>query len=242
MRLNARSSVPLYLQLRNILLKRINTGELSPHERLPSERELVQQFGISRMTVRRTLQDLVQEGILYTRVGKGTFVSNVHFEQNHVLTGFTEEMQRLRQDVSSQVLEFIIIPAANHLDEELGVSPGAALYRLKRVRFANGIPMALETAHIPQSLCPGLEAHDFSHESLYEVLRSKYGLRLINAQQTIVATLADERERRLFKIKHPAAVLRMKRRTWTDRNLIAEYVESVYRGDLYNLRVRLSAE
>lgn len=239
--MDANSSIPLYRQLKNRLLKRINAGELKPYDRLPSERDLGDEFAISRMTVRQALQALIHEGFLYTRVGKGTFVNNINFEQQPVLTGFTEQMQKLDLDISSQVLGFTLEPASASLAEILETAPNSAVFKLRRLRLANGLPLALEIAYIPQELCPNLTRFDFSKESLYEVMRREYGLRLVSAEQTVVAALADRDEHRLFGTQPPAAVLRMKRVTHTLLNNVAEYVESVYRGETYKLRVLLQA-
>lgn len=239
--MDTNGSIPLYRQLKDRLLKRINAGELKPYDRLPSERDLGDEFGISRMTVRQALQVLIHEGFLYTRVGKGTFVNNINFEQQPVLTGFIEQMQKLDLDISSQVLGFTLEPASASLAEILEAVPNSAVFKLKRLRLANGLPLALEIAYIPQELCPNLNRFDFSKESLYAVMRREYGLRLASAEQTVVAALADRDEHRLFGTQPPAAVLRMKRVTRTHLNNVAEYVESVYRGETYKLRVWLQA-
>lgn len=238
--IDTHSSTPLYLQLKDKLFKRISSGELKPNQRLPSEREMVEELGISRMTVRNALQALVREGFLYTRIGKGTFVSNINFQQDNNLTGFTEQMGKLDLEVSSQVLEFSVAPIGTKLSTSLEVSPNSAVYKLCRIRLANQKPLAVETAYIPKDLCPNLDQFDFSSLSLYETMRREYGIRMATAEQTIVASLAKRDEHRLFNTKPPAAVLRMKRVTRTDRDLIAEYVESVYLGESYEVRTLLT--
>jgi GntR family transcriptional regulator len=240
--LDPKSSVPLYLQLREALLNRITHGKIAPHEKLPSERELVREFGISRMTVRRAVQDLIQEGLLYTRVGKGTFVSSLRFEQDHLLTGFTEEMRGLDRNVSSEVLAMDLILADEMLVDKLELDPNSPVHRLHRLRKADDIPLASEIAHIPQELCPTLDQYNFASESLYATMGRVFGVRLVSAKQTVVASLANAAEHRIFNTTHPAAVLRMQRTTRTEKNVIAEYVESVYRGDLYKLSARLVAD
>ena len=238
--LDASSSIPLYLQIRDRVLGWIATGELQPHDRLLSERELVIKFGVSRMTVHRTIHDLVKEGILYTRVGKGTFVSGIRFEQDQLLTGFTEEMETLKHRVHSIVRNFETLSATSSIAKELDIQAGLAVYRLERVRLIDDVPIAIETAFIPSQLCPDLKRYDFSSESLYAVLKRDYGMRLVRAEQEMIAALANEQEHQVFRTSHPSAVLRMRRRTYTNQSLVVEYVESVYRGDLYKLRTSLA--
>lgn len=237
--LNPQGPVPLYIQLRDSLLRLIRQGDLKPHDRLPSERELGVEYGISRMTVRQAVQALIRDGFLYTRVGKGTFVGDVRFEQDRTLTGFTEEMQSLGMTTSSRVLETAVLPASPELAAILHVHPTSAVICLARLRIANGHLIAYEKAHLPQSLCPDLLQHDFSTESLYTVLRQEYGLKLVTAEQTVEAALANRQEVRMLQLKSPAAVLRMKRVTRTDQGYVAEYTESVYRGDRYQLSTTL---
>ncbi len=117
------------------------------------------------MTVRQALQLLVKEGVLYTAAGKGTYVSEVLFEQDHALTGFTEQMQRASLQAASHVLEATIIPATPYIAGKLEIPAHSGVILLKRLRLANDKPVAIETAYLPD-LCPDLLRHDFSRESL----------------------------------------------------------------------------
>jgi len=236
------SSEPLYLQLKNKLIKMIISEVYKPGEKLPSERVLSEEHNISRMTVREALKGLANEGYIYTQVGKGTFVSNINYEQDTVLTGFTEQMHKKGGEVSSTVLEFTLAPVVPRVLEKLELKPGDLVYKLKRIRYVNKRVLAIETAFIPAYLCKGLDKYDFSRESLYNILRKEYGLQLVLAEQTIVASLANADEYRLFETQPPEAVLRIKRITKTNHKDIVEYVESVYRGDSYTLQTRLSCE
>ncbi len=240
--IDQKSSEPLYLQLKNKLVERIISGVYKPEEKLPSERVLSEELNISRMTVREALKRLINDGYIYTQVGKGTFVNNILYKQDTVLTGFTEQMQKIGSEVTSKVLEFSLEKVHSNAKAMLELRPNDLVYKLKRIRYANKRVLAIETAYIPAYLCKGLEKHDFSKESLYTILRKEYGLKLVLADQTIVASLADDDEYRLFEIQPPEAVLRIKRITKTNLKEPAEYVESVYRGDSYILQTQLSCE
>ena len=234
------SSEPLYLQLKNKLIKRIISEVYKPGERLPSERVLSEELKISRMTVREALKGLVNEGYIYTQVGKGTFVKNIQYKQDDVLTGFTEQMYKIGGEVSSRVLEFSLAPVVPSAMAKLEIEPNDLVYKLKRIRYVNKRVLAIETAFIPAYLCKDLDKYDFSRESLYAILRKEYGLQLVLAEQTIVASLANDDEYSIFETQPPEAVLRIKRITKTNHKDVAEYVESVYRGDSYTLQTQLS--
>lgn len=239
--MNINSSKPLYMQLKDMLLERIMSGEYKPEEKLPSERDLSEELNISRMTVREALKALVNEGYIYTQVGKGTYVTNLHYKQDTSLTSFSEQMKKLGKKVSNKVIEFSLDQANMEVINKLELHQNSLVYKLKRLRLANNKVIAIETAYIPEDLCKKLDEFDFSHESLYAVLRNNYGLQLSLADQIIIASLANEDEYQIFDIDSPAAVLRMKRITKTKQKKVIEYVESVYRGDSYVLFTQLSS-
>ncbi|MCJ7624482.1 MAG: GntR family transcriptional regulator [Anaerolineaceae bacterium] len=240
--IDQKSSEPLYLQLKKKLIEGIISGVYKPGEKLPSERILSEELKISRMTVREALKILNNDGYIYTQVGKGTFVQDILYKQDTVLTGFTEQMHKINHEVSSKVLEFSLQKVQPNVITMLEIGPNDLAYKLKRIRYANKKVLAIETAYIPSDLCIGLEKHDFSKESLYSVLRDDYGLKLVLAEQTVIASLAEDDEYRLFDIQSPDAVLRIKRLTKTNLKQPIEYVESVYRGDSYILHTQLSCE
>jgi GntR family transcriptional regulator len=117
---------------------------------------------------------------------------------------------------------------------------GAEIVLLTRVRLADGVPLAIETVHLPPYLCPNLLSHDFSTESLYDVLEREYGYRLTRAEQTIEAALANSREIATLQLVPPAPVLVMERLTFTDQDILIEHVQSTYRGDRYKFRSSLA--
>jgi len=240
MSLNKESPIPLYLQLKEILLGKIENCELKPHDRLPSERDLAKEFGISRMTVRQALNELAHEGRIYARVGKGTYVAEPKIDQNlQVLTSFTEDMHNRGLVPSAKLLEAGLIPASPKLATILHIQPGTEVVKLERLRLANDIPMALETAYLPHHLCPNILQYDLAARSLYEILRRQYKLRLAKAKQTIEAALANEREAELLNLSIPSPILLMERTTFLEEGQVIEYVKSAYRGDKYKFHVVL---
>lgn len=237
MALDHNHPTPLYIQLKEILRSRIESGYYAPHDRLPSERELSEQHGISRMTARQALLELTQEGLVYARVGKGTFVSEPKIDQQLLeLTGFSEDMHRRGLRPSSRVLEASLGPASAKVAQVLQVPYGTEVVTLSRIRLADGSPLAVETAHLPHHRCPNILDYDFTTLSLYDVLRGTYGYQLVQAQQTIEAGLAGQRELELLELAPPAPILIMERLTYTDQGFPIEYVRSAYRGDRYKFR------
>ncbi len=240
-RLKRNHPLPLYVQLYETLRADIQAQRLKPHQQIPSERALCERFHVSRMTVRQALVDLARGGFLYSRVGKGTFVSEPKIDQQlKTLTGFSQEMKNRGSVSASRVLEAKLQPARDDLAQILRVSVGSEIVLLTRVRLADGIPLAIETVHLLHNLCPNLLRHNFAVESLYDVLEREYGYRLTRADQTIEAALAGPREIALLQLVPPAAVLTMERLTFTDQNILIEYVQSIYRGDRYKFRSSLA--
>jgi GntR family transcriptional regulator len=242
-RLKRNHPQPLYAQLKESLRTDILAGRLRAHEQLPSERELCARFRVSRMTVRQALLDLTREGLIYSRAGKGTFASEPKIDQQlRALSGFSQDMQSRGSKPSSRVVEAKIERAKEPVAQLLGVPPGTEVILLTRVRLADNLPLAIETVHIPQTLCPNLLHHDFARESLYGVLEREYGYRLTRAEQTIEAALARPREAALLRMTLPAPVLVMERLTYTDQGVLIEHVHSIYRGDRYKFHSTLAPQ
>lgn len=228
---------PLYIQVKEALLAEIRSGRYGPHDRLPSERELSERFDVSRMTVRQALLDLARDGAVYTRVGKGTFVAAPKIDQQlRTLTSFSQDIRAWGGQPSSLVLEARELAASDEVAAALHIAPGAPVILLSRLRLADNLPLAIETAKLPAARCPGLLRHDFRTASLYHVLRTEYGIEPAQAEQVIEAALATPREAELLGVTPPAAVLRMQRLTRDADGQPIEYVHSTYRSDRYKFR------
>lgn len=228
---------PLYLQIKEYILAEIKAERFRPDQRLPSERELSQLFQVGRMTVRQALLELMHEGKIYTRIGKGTFVLAPKIDQQlRSLTGFSQDVRVRGGAPSSQVLEAKVILAPPAAARALHLSSKDQIVLLTRLRLSDGIPLALESAHLPYALFPNLLEHNFAVESLYEVLKNDYGVMLVQAEQTMEAALATHYEIEMLSLRPPAAVLKMERLTYNQDGQPVEYVPSTYRGDRYKFR------
>ncbi|GAA1619695.1 transcriptional regulator NagR [Nonomuraea maheshkhaliensis] len=232
------SPVPKYFQLREILLDLIDSDELSIGAAIPSERELCQRFGLSRMTVRQAVDHLVSEGRLHRVPGKGTFVARPKIELALQLTSFTDDMRARGMIPGSRDLDRRVVRASAHLAKELGIQPGEEVHFIERLRTADGEPLSIERAHIPVKLAPDLAEHNLSDRSLYELLESRYGLVMDAGELTIDGGIADPSDADLLKLPRGGAVLLLQRRSFSG-GVCAELGVSTYRADRYQLRTML---
>ena len=230
---------PAYLQLRDRLVQAIETGDLAPGTALPSERELAVAVGLSRMTVRRAFEALVEDRLVEQRQGSGTYVLPQRLEQtvDRVL-GFTDEVRSLGHKPGSRLLTSSQAPAEPHVAEALRLGKGERVLKLERLRTADDEPLALQTSHlIPRLLDLPLERM----ESLYRTIENHYGLRPAGARQTVSARLPTRHESRLLELPQHSPVLALERLTFDAAGEPFEYVESAYRGDRYRLALDLRA-
>ncbi|MEO0563913.1 MAG: GntR family transcriptional regulator [Chloroflexota bacterium] len=235
------SAEPLYEQIKTHLLERIEDGTYPPHSKIPSERVLSDQFSVSRMTVKHAIKELVFSERLYTRVGKGTFVSEPPITQElTTLTSFTEDMASLGKTTSNRVLQAETLAATDKLAKLFAVPHGTELALLRRLRLVDNVPVALESSYLRHAVCKGvLTARDYGGASLYAALREDYGLQLAYAEQRISAGLSTPREASLLEIESGFPLLHITRVTFLPDDTPLEYVESAYRGDRYVFRARL---
>lgn len=185
---------PLWIQAVNLIRGEIDRGELRPGMRLAPERELCRQLGISRVTLRKALGHLVEEGVLSASHGRGWYVTRAapKKEWPNSLESFSETAARMGLKPHSKVFLAQASPASIDEAEQLGIAPGTALFRLERVRLLDGVPIALDLTQIPLALVPGIEDVDFADRSLYATL-SAAGVEPVRADSTIEATKADDR-------------------------------------------------
>ena len=185
------SETPLYEQLWKHLRLMIQTGQLQPGDRLIPENELCSLLGISRTTVRQSMDQLVAEGLIVRHKGRGSFVASPKMKRPiHYLYNFTENIRELGAVPSSQVLLACVEHADDALMHQLELPAGhPQVFHLIRIRCANDAPVLLEDTYIPYYLCQGIETVDFSTDSLYRTLEETYQLKLHHATETIEAIL-----------------------------------------------------
>ncbi len=233
-------TVPLYIQIREALAERIQSGEWPPGTRIPAERELVAEFGASRGTIRQAISDLVSKGLLRRVQGSGTYVADPKVDvPAHLLLSFTETMRRHGLEPGAQVLSVETIPASRKLCQLLNLSLGDQVYRIVRLRTGNNQPVALEYSHFPVKLCPGLDRFDLQRRSIYRILDEEYGLALVRAEQTLEPTLARRFEAEVLGVPEGTPLMLWERLAFTSTGLPVEYAKDLYRGDRVRFRVML---
>lgn len=234
-----RANLPLYLQLQEVLKDEIQHGRLKPGDQLPPERELSDQFRMSRMTVRQALNQLVTEGLLYRVQGKGTFVAKPKITQNlWQLSSFTEDMLSRGMKPGAVVIEREVIHAEPKLAELFKLDKDMRLIKIRRLRTADGEPIALETTHLPYQQFQSILEKDLTG-SLYELLAFEYRVSLARARQSIEAREAWTLEAGLLKIPEKTPVLIIERISYDVDMQVIEYVNSCYRADKYKFYVEL---
>ena len=212
------------------LIERLGVGEA-----IPSERQLSGDLGVSRLTVRAALDDLVREGFLERRQGAGTFVSEPKIAQELTMTSFTEDMQRRGMVPSSKTLELKTVAAGARLGRLLHVSPSERIVVVTRLRYADRETMAIETLHVAESLVPGLTAKDLERHSFYELLEDRFGIVVVGGSQAIEPTVTNEDESAALGVPLHSPAFLFERTTRAADGRIVEYVRSIYRGDRYRL-------
>ncbi|HST26037.1 MAG TPA: GntR family transcriptional regulator [Gaiellaceae bacterium] len=214
--------------------------QLSVGESIPSERQLSIDLGVSRLTVRAALDDLVREGHLVRRRGAGTFVSEPKIAQELTMSSFTDDIRARGMTPGSRTLELGVVAAGARLGRVLHVSPSEPVVVAKRLRLADRETMAIETLHVRESLIPGLTKSDLEDGSFYELLRSRYGIVIVAGQQTIEPTVTNEEESLALGVPLHSPAFLFERVTRSESGEIVEFVSSIYRGDRYRLVTELS--
>jgi GntR family transcriptional regulator len=209
--------------------------QLGVGEAIPSERQLSGELGVSRLTVRAALDDLVREGFLQRRHGAGTFVSEPKIAQELTMTSFTEDMHRRGMVPSSKTLELKSVTAGARLGRLLHVSPSEEIVVVTRLRYADRETMAIETLHVAESLVPGLTAKDLEQHSFYELLEERFGVVVVGGNQAIEPTVTNEEESAALGVPLHSPAFLFERTTRAADGTIVEYVRSIYRGDRYRL-------
>ncbi|WP_280769233.1 GntR family transcriptional regulator [Salipaludibacillus daqingensis] len=237
--INKDSPIPIYYQLEEKIKGQIEQGELKTGDMLPSEREYADRFEISRMTVRQAISKLVNDGYVYRKKGTGTFVAEKKIEQPlQGLTSFTEDMKTRGMKPSNRLIHFRVVPATSYTASALNIDEGAPVYEIQRIRLADGVPMALETNYLSESLNPRL-TEEVVQSSLYDFIENKLNKKIGEATQIIESSIVTEKEMELLEVKKGSPVLIIERKTYLDDGTPLEVVKSAYRADRYRFMINM---
>lgn len=240
--MNGAEHIPFYQQIKNLFIQEIESGKLRQGDKLPSERELATQYQISRMTARHAISILEREGFVERIVGSGTFVTNRRIQMDFVeFTSFSKSMISKGLRPSTNTIYLRKEPANSFVARMLNILEGHEVLSIKRVRYADDVPVAIELSHIPYVYCPDIEAY-MNHEgiSLYQVLEEYYGIVLVGADQTMRISLSDEEESKLLRIGNDSPCILIEANAFDKQDRLIEFSQALTRGDIVRFFSKLS--
>lgn len=237
------NGIPLYHQLKEIFVEKIVGGEWPAGEMIPNENQLCEQYGVSRGPVRQALDQLVREGLLERKQGKGTRVLPPKIERGlSGLYSFTTLIEGRGLRPSTRLLSFEKVSAEGSVVRYLQLAEGTPVFKFRRLRLADDEPLILETVYLPEAVSPGLGEAELNAAPLYTILTSRYGMPLVHAKQFFEPTVADEYEAHELSISKGAPVLLMQNITYTAGDRPVVLSKAIMRGDRVRYFVELSAE
>ncbi len=230
---------PLYIQIRNAIHADIVNLNLLPGQKLPSEDELAARFGVSRMTVRQGIADLLDMGLLYRRHGVGTFVAQPHVDRDHSrLSNFVEMAKKEGIDLKIRLLAAEVVPAKLKVSRSLSLEEGEFVIRVKTLRYTDGLPITLHDSYVPYRLFPQLLQEDLETNHLWDILES-HGHRVKRALEVLEAREAGEEIAGLLEMDTGAPILYKERTVFLDDGTPVDFTYCYNRGDRYRLTVVL---
>jgi GntR family transcriptional regulator, N-acetylglucosamine utilization regulator len=237
--LDRSSYTPLYQQIGEALRVRIENGELVPGDKIPSENDLTEQYHVSRNTVRLAIGSLILDGLVYRVRGRGTYVAAERMSYGLMhMNSFSEEMQLRGLVPGSRVLSFLQELPSKRMSQILKIDSTQMVYRIERLRLADGEPMALNYSFIPVFLCPTLEYEDLASGSLYELLENQYGYQLGYAEYVIKTSIADDQQAKLLGIPVDNTLIMREGTSYLEDGTPIEYTVLYNRGDRYEYTFR----
>lgn len=233
------SSVPMYSQIREIIRRQVLDGTYAPHSQVPSESQMMEAFGVSRITVRQALADLQREGLIFKVAGKGSFVAKPKaFQSLSRLQGFGEAMSPAGYETFSQVLSAKRVKAGELIARRLQVKPGSMVFEIQRLRHLNREPISVDVSYFRLPLGERLAREDLPARDIFVILENDYGMQLTHAELQIEAISADETLARQLRIAEASPLLRIERLTYADAQPV-DFEFLYYRGDAFQYRLRI---
>jgi GntR family transcriptional regulator len=242
MKFQKKSGVPLYLQIKEHLLSKIDAGVWPEEAMIPTESELCAEYGVSKITVREAIKLLVHDGRLSRIAGKGTFITPQKIEQRlNRFFSFTRWAQQNGLEPASRILKVETSPADVHIARHLDIPEQEPVTRIERLRLGNNEPLMLEVIWLPAALCPDIHLQDLSNVPLNDILQSVYGIALVKARESIEPQMADDYMSKLLSIEREVLLLHVEHTAYALGNRIVYFVTSSYRGDRVKFSIELEA-
>ncbi len=235
--INRQSFTPIYIQIAQQITQSIQDGEFAYGEQLPSERELAERYNTTRITARQAVDELVKRSIAYRVQGKGTFLARPKIREASGFVSFSEELRQRGFVPTSRTLIQQLVAATKAVADKLQIEEGTEVLQLNRVRLANDQPVALEYSYINLKLFPGIQREAFENQSLFDIMRHRYGIFPTWAEAEIEARLVTKQEAEWLAMPASQAVLVAHRLTFTEAFEAIETVDSVYPGDRFPIYI-----
>lgn len=230
-KVNSDSPVPLYYQLKEIIIESINKGEYGVGDIIPSENQLCKMYNVSRSTSQKALDELVHEGILTRKQGVGTFVTAPRIEQAlSNFYSFSDAMKAHGYEHEAKVLSISVEASTPKQAKVLNISQEERVIVLTRLRYVNGTPFVLETSCIPEKLAPGLNEVDFSKNSLYKTLMNTYRLYVVKAREMFEPVLINKSESQLLEVSEGSPAIMLERIAYSSNDEAVEFCHSIIPG------------
>jgi GntR family transcriptional regulator len=230
----------LYARVETVLAGEITDGDLVVGDQLPTEDSLIARFGVSRITVRRAIQNLVSRGLVEIRRGKGTFVAPPKITQDlKELSGFVEDMHALGRKPAARVIGKEIVTANATVARHLALTRGERVVRIRRVRLADGVPLSFDETYLPLEIGKKIITNNLKVEPIFSLLERKYDVPLIEAEYKLDAVAAENEVVRALKVKPGSPIFRIERTSYSTGSRPVDYETLYYRGDLVRFVTRL---
>lgn len=230
--LNHEAFEPLYHQLKRIIEGKIETGEWGTGDKISSENELRNKYKISRNTVQKALDELVQEGVLERRQGKGTFVARPKIEQSLTsFYSFSKVMESQGMNPKDVILSIDTMIANKKSANRLQIDLSEEVFALQRLRYANDEPIILETSYLPKRYISSLSEEDLERHSLYEFLEEFHNITVVKAKETFEPVIVRDHESQLLQIERGSPGLLLDRIAYDTQGRLVEFCRSIVRGD-----------
>jgi GntR family transcriptional regulator len=231
------SAKPLYVQLKSIIRDKIENGEWQANQMIPSENEMAAIYGISRMTARNVISQLVHEGLLYRVQGKGTFVCESKIEMASLsYAGIRSQLEKKGYKVETKLLDITRVPCSGIVSQRLALVPGTMIFDIKRLRIANSIPISYHHSFVPIALCENLDKFDLQNEQLCEIMSVHYRLNRTSSIETLEICRADEQKAAILEVEYEFPLLLLQDLIFGVNDMAFEYSRIYFRGDKVTLR------
>jgi len=237
------SFAPIYYQLQELLVGKIESGELEPGDKLPSENELAEKYSISRNTAQKAIRALVNWGLAQRIQGKGTYVCNKTVTLSITASlSLTSEIIGLNKVPHSHILQAKVIEASLDIANKLGVEKDTKVYSIQRIRSVDDLPLMIQTSYIPVFYLPNLLNKNLEDKSLFGVIMHEYGIKIDKASETMRAVSVTKFEGEILQIPEFSPAFLLQRQTYLDDGRILEYAKTIVRGDKSKFHVDLNKE